>query len=208
MAIYQSDRNVLLWHNKFLKRTLDLVVSSLGLILFGWLILLAFIIATIDTKQFGFFIQDRVGRSGKIFRILKIRTMKKVDSIDTTVTTASDARITTVGRLFRKTKIDELPQLFNVFLGQMSLVGPRPDVPGFADCLDGESRNVLKIRPGITGPATIAFRNEEELLAKQENPEEYNSQIIFPEKVRLNLEYMDNYSFLIDLKYIFRTIFE
>ncbi len=172
-----------------------------------WLILIAFILATIDTRKNGFFIQERVGKDGKLFRVIKIRTMRDMPHIDTSVTKEDDPRITYLGRFWRKTKIDELPQLINVLLGQMSFVGPRPDVPGFADQLTGEDRIILTVRPGITGPATLKFRDEEKLLAQQKDPEKYNREVIWPEKVRLNREYVENYSFWQDLKCIWQTIF-
>lgn len=192
--------------NRFLKRGFDVVVASIGLVLTFWLIGIAYFIALIDTKKNGFFIQARVGRSGRHFNVLKIRTMREITDFTTTVTTVHDPRITRVGRFFRKTKIDELPQLVNVFLGHMSFVGPRPDVPGFADKLKGEDRIVLSIRPGITGPATLKYRDEEELLAQQLDPERYNEEVIFPDKVRINREYVKNYTFRTDLKYIFQTL--
>ena len=126
--------------------------------------------------------------------------------IDTTVTASGDPRITPLGRFFRKTKIDELPQLINVLLGQMSFVGPRPDVPGFADCLDEGDSIILQIRPGITGPATLKYRGEEELLARQEDPDAYNREVLFPDKVRVNKAYIENYTFKRDLYYIWKTV--
>lgn len=185
-----------------------MVVSAAGLIATGWIILLAYIGATIDTGKSGFFRQTRVGRDGRLFKTIKIRTMRDIASVDTTVTTADDPRITALGRLFRRTKIDELPQLINVFLGEMSFVGPRPDVPGFADELSGEDRVILSVRPGITGPATLKYRNEEELLAKQDDPEKYNREVIFPDKVKLNREYVENYRFRRDIEYILKTVLE
>src|SRR5688572_8920989 len=119
--------------------------------------------------------------------------------MNTVVTTEHDPRITPLGRWFRKTKLDELPQLINVLLGQMSLVGPRPDVPGFADQLSGEDRIILSVHPGMTGPATLRFRYEEQELARQVNPERYNRDVIYPEKVRLNREYVESYSFTKDI---------
>jgi lipopolysaccharide/colanic/teichoic acid biosynthesis glycosyltransferase len=133
--------------------------------------------------------------------------MRDHSNISTTVTSADDPRITSLGRFFRRYKLDELPQLINVFFGQMSLVGPRPDVPGFADQLEGDDRIMLNVRPGITGPATLRFRDEEELLLGVENAEQYNREVIFPEKVRLNREYIENYSLRDDLRYIFVTLF-
>lgn len=190
-----------------LKRTFDIACSALGLLFLWWLILLAALVARFDTGINGFFTQQRVGRNGRLFKVIKIRTMKPVENLVTTVTTDNDARITAAGRFFRKTKIDELPQLINVLLGDMSFVGPRPDVPGFADRLVGEERSVLALRPGITGPATLQYRDEEKLLASVDDPERYNREVIFPDKVRINLEYIRNYSLTNDLKYIFHTIF-
>ena len=190
-----------------LKRGFDFMGSVGGLILTFWLIGLAWIAATLDTGANGFFVQERVGRHGRRFRVVKLRTMRVDPAVDTSVTTAGDARITRVGRLLRRTKLDELPQLINVLKGDMSFVGPRPDVPGYADALQGEDRIVLSLRPGITGPATLHYRNEEELLAAADDPEAYNREVIWPDKVRLNREYVENWSFWQDLVYIWRTIF-
>jgi len=173
----------------------------------GWLIFFAYIIASIDTRTNGFFLQDRVGKDGRLFKIIKIRTMRTNTEISSTVTTLNDARITPSGRIFRKLKIDELPQLINVFLGQMSFVGPRPDVPGFADRLVGEQRLLLSVRPGITGPATLKYRNEEQQLAAQEDPEQYNKEVIWPDKVRINLDYIRTWSLVGDVRFIWQTIF-
>jgi lipopolysaccharide/colanic/teichoic acid biosynthesis glycosyltransferase len=122
------------------------------------------------------------------------------------VTVSGDSRVTRLGWVWRKLKIDELPQLFNVLMGQMSFVGPRPDVPGFADQLKGKDRIILTVRPGITGPATLKYRNEEELLASVTDPEKYNAEVVFPDKVRLNREYVENWSFARDIRYIWATI--
>ena len=191
----------------FQKRAFDLFFAVLGLLAVWWLILLAWIVASIDTRSNGFFVQKRVGRNGKIFWVVKIKTMRPVAEIDTTVTRRGDPRITPLGAFFRRTKIDELPQLWNVLFGDMSFVGPRPDVPGFADKLQGEERVMLSIRPGITGPATLKYRNEEELLAAQDDPEAYNRDVIWPDKVRTNLQYIQEWSLWNDCCYIFRTIF-
>lgn len=201
------DKRGLTPGNRILKRGFDIAAATVGLLLTWWLILLAFVAASIDTRQSGFFVQRRVGRHGGLFRVIKIRTMRDIPSLTTTVTRTGDPRITRLGRFFRKTKIDELPQLLNVLAGQMSFVGPRPDVPGFADRLRGEDRIVLSVRPGITGPATLRFRNEEELLAGRADPEAYNREVVFPEKVRLNREYVANYSFWRDFVYIYQTVF-
>lgn len=188
------------------KRSFDMVFSFLGLLATGWLILLAWVLATIDTRSNGFFMQERVGRNGVLFKVMKIRTMRPCATLGTTVTTATDPRITALGRFWRRTKIDELPQLINVLAGDMSFVGPRPDVPGFADALEGEARALLSVRPGITGPATLKYRNEEEILAAQGDPERYNREVIWPDKVRINLEYIRDWSLLADIRYICKTM--
>ena len=201
----QSGESQLTFTNAVLKRSFDIVVSGLGLVLVFWIIAAAWLIASVDTSENGFFRQYRVGRFGRLFKTNKIRTMRSNGHTTTTVTTSNDPRITRIGKFWRKTKIDELPQLINVLLGQMSFVGPRPDVPGFADSLRGEDRIVLAIRPGITGPATLKYRNEEELLARLEEPESYNRDVIFPDKVRLNREYITKWSFWGDIRYIVKT---
>ena len=192
--------------NNFTKRGFDIVVSFFGLTFSWWLIFIAWIVATFETKSNGFFIQKRVGKDGKIFNVIKIKTMKKVEGIDTTITSSNDVRITKSGKFFRDTKIDELPQLINVLIGDMSFVGPRPDVPGYADKLEGEDRIVLSIRPGITGPASLKYKNEEEILASQNDPKWYNDKIIWPVKVRINKEYIKNWSLKKDIEYIIKTV--
>lgn len=137
--------------------------------------------------------------------MVKLRTMRAGTS-GTTVTRSDDARITEWGRRFRRYKLDELPQLWNVLLGQMSLVGPRPDVPGYADQLEGEDRAILALRPGITGPATLAWRDEEEVLARVDDPEAYNREVVFPDKVRRNLQYLKTWSMAGDLRLIYTTV--
>jgi lipopolysaccharide/colanic/teichoic acid biosynthesis glycosyltransferase len=191
---------------KFQKRIFDFVFSSLGLLLTWWLILLVWIVACIDTRSNGFFVQKRVGRHGKIFRVVKIKTMRPIANFNTSVTCHGDPRITILGVFFRHTKIDELPQLWNVLIGQMSFVGPRPDVRGYADRLQGEDRIILSIRPGITGPAQLAYKNEEEVLANQNDAVKYNDEIIWPDKVRINRKYIEDYSFFKDFYYIWKTI--
>jgi len=190
-----------------LKRLFDIIFSLVGLIFTFWFIIIGYILATLDTRKNGFFLQTRIGLYGKPFKIIKLRTMKVIESISTTITTDHDLRISKVGRILRKAKIDELVQLINVLKGDMSFVGPRPDVPGYADKLMGEDKIILTIRPGITGPATLYFRNEESLLANQKNPEEYNDRVIYPKKIELNKEYIKNYSLKKDIIYIFETIF-
>lgn len=181
------------------KRIFDFVLALIGILILGWFILLIALIAYFDTGKNGFFIQNRVGKNGFLFKIIKIRSIKSEREMP---------HITRLGKFWRKTKIDELPQLWNVLKGEMSFVGPRPDIEGFADVLKGEDRLLLSVRPGITGPSTLKFRNEEALLAFQLNPEQYNCEVIWPEKVRLNLEYIRNYSFKKDIELILTTSIE
>jgi len=192
--------------SRVLKRTLDLTCSVCGLLIFGWAIGLAWVVMSLETKEPGFFAQERVGRNGKLFKVIKIRTMRSTESENTTVTIAHDTRITRIGKFLRKYKIDELPQLINVVKGEMSLIGPRPDVPGFADKLTGMDRTILSVRPGISGVASLAFRSEEELLANQPDPETYNAEVVYPEKTRLNLIYIAQYSVIRDIGYILESI--
>ena len=156
-----------------------------------------------------FFCQERVGKDGKKFKLVKFRTMVNDAENKGTgpVTIAEDPRITYIGKFLRKWKLDEFPTLWNVLKGDMSFVGPRPDVPGYADKLVGDDRRLLDLRPGITGPATLKYSNEEKLLADVDNSKKYNDEVIFPDKVKINLEYMDNWSFWKDIKIIFKTIF-
>ncbi|SMC61583.1 sugar transferase [Moheibacter sediminis] len=167
-------------------------------------IILLIIISTIDTGEFGLFTQKRVGKEGKLFSIYKIRSMKGTYESD--ITTLTSHKITTFGKIIRNYKLDELPQILNILLNQMSFVGPRPDVVGYADELKGEDRIILTLKPGITGPAQLAYRNEEILLSEQENPIQYNDETIWPDKVRINLEYISSWTFRGDLKYIWKTI--
>ena len=189
------------------KRGFDVALAALGLALASPVILLAWVVASIDTGANGFYAQTRIGRFGRPFRLIKIRTMRPGSDAGSTVTTANDARVTPAGRFLRRTKIDELPQLLNVLAGSMSFVGPRPDTPGFADRLEGEDRVVLAVRPGITGPATLKYRNEEALLAAQADPERYNREVIFPDKVRINRKYVECYRFGEDLRLLALTFF-
>jgi lipopolysaccharide/colanic/teichoic acid biosynthesis glycosyltransferase len=190
---------------RIIKRIFDICVSATALAI-GWpLIALGWVMCRWSTGMGGFFVQDRVGRSGCVFRLVKLRTMREVPAVTTTVTTSRDPRITRTGRVLRALKVDELPQLWNVLAGDMSLVGPRPDVPSYADRLQGEDRLILSVRPGITGPATLKYRNEEQILATQDEPQRYNDTVIFPDKVRINKDYVVNYSLVTDFIYLFRT---
>jgi lipopolysaccharide/colanic/teichoic acid biosynthesis glycosyltransferase len=179
-----------------LKRIFDLFFSIVWLLLASWLLVFFWIIASLDTKSNGLFVQERIGQWGRIFKIYKLKTICPQTN-----------HITRIGLFLRQTKIDELPQLWNVLKGEMSLVGPRPDVAGYYDVLEGESRKVLELKPGITSEASIKYQNEETLLEQQENPLDYNDTIIFPDKVRMNLEYYYNRSFFGDIGIIVRTVF-
>ena len=136
----------------------------------------------------------------------KIRSMSVNDEI-ATITLKNDARITRFGHFLRRYNLDELPQLFNVFIGNMSLVGPRPDVPGYADSLQGDDRIILEVRPGITGPATLKYKNEESLLMEQKNPRQYNDEVIWKDKVDINKKYIENWSLIGDTRILIKTFF-
>lgn len=189
-----------------LKYIFDRLMAFIGL-LFLWPILLVVAIL-IRVKMPGgpvIFKQKRVGRNGKLFTMYKFRSMT-VGHGGSSVSVAGESRITPLGAKLRHYKLDELPELWNVLIGDMSFVGPRPDVPGYADQLKGEDRDVLKLRPGITGPASLKYRDEEDLLAKQVDPQKYNDEVIFPDKVRINLYYLHHYSFIKDIQMIFCTV--
>ena len=189
-----------------LKYIFDRVAALIGLMCIWWLLIIVAII--IQIKMPGgpaIFKQTRIGRHGKPFTMYKFRTMT-VNHSGSSVSVAGESRITPLGAVLRKYKIDELPELWNVLIADMSFVGPRPDVPGYADALTGDDREVLLLRPGITGPASLKYRNEEEILAAVENPQIYNDTIIFPDKVRINRYYLHNYSFVSDIKMILCTV--
>ena len=190
-----------------MKRVFDFLVSLVGLFLFSPLLVLLSLLIKFTSKGTIFFIQERVGENGVFFKMIKFRSMQVIQDSDSTISVKGDLRVTKVGSFLRRYKLDELPELWNVLVGDMSLVGPRPDVPGYADFLRGEDRNILKLKPGITGPASLKYANEEEILARQENPKEYNDVIIYPDKVRINLDYYYQSNLWIDIKIIFATIF-
>ena len=189
------------------KRLFDIIFSFLGLILLLPLFIIVSILIKVDSSGPIFFLQERVGLYGKYFKIIKFRSMKVNHNDSLTVTLKNDKRITRIGRKLRKYKIDEIPELMNVLIGDMSFVGPRPDVPGYIDLLKGNDRNILKLRPGITSLASIKYLNEEQLLLEQEDPIAYNNDVIFPDKVKMNLNYYENNNIWIDIKIIFATVF-
>jgi lipopolysaccharide/colanic/teichoic acid biosynthesis glycosyltransferase len=187
------------------KRFFDFISAFIGLIVLSPLFLVVAVAIRITMPGPVFFRQVRVGKDGRLYTLLKFRTMTGPNS-DNPVTLEGDARITPIGKILRRYKLDELPQLWHVLTGDMSLVGPRPDVPGYADLLTGDDRRILTMRPGITGPATLKYANEEEILARQTDPRKYNDEVIFPDKVRINLEYLARRNFLLDLRIILNTI--
>lgn len=189
-----------------LKWIFDRGMALIGLLVL-WLVLLVVAIL-IKIKMPGgpvIFKQKRVGRNGRLFTMYKFRSMT-VGHGGSSVSVAGESRITPLGAKLRHYKLDELPELWNVLIGDMSFVGPRPDVPGYADQLKGRDREVLKLRPGITGPASLKYRDEEDLLAEQPDPQKYNDEVIFPDKVRINLYYLHHYSFIKDIEMIFCTV--
>jgi lipopolysaccharide/colanic/teichoic acid biosynthesis glycosyltransferase len=188
------------------KLGLDKGAALAGLLVLGPLMLGLAVAVRLSSPGPILFCQRRVGQHGELFTIYKFRTMR-VGSDWTSVSVQGDGRATRVGTFLRRCKLDELPELWNVLRGDMSLVGPRPDVPGFADRLVGEERRLLELRPGLTGPATLKYANEEKFLAGVTDPERYNQEVIWPDKVRMNLEYLDHLSLGTDLRLIWRTVF-
>ena len=190
----------------WLKWIFDRVIALIGLIVLLPVFLVVGILIKIKMPNGPIlFRQKRVGKGGRIFTMVKFRSMV-VSHSGSSVSVAGESRISPLGAKLRKYKLDELPELWNVLIGDMSFVGPRPDVPGFADKLVGEEREILQLRPGITGPASLKYRNEEELLASVDDPIRYNTEVIYPDKVRINLDYLRHWSFARDLKYIVQTL--
>lgn len=189
-----------------MKRLFDIVASGLGLIVLCPLFLILAIWIKMDSKGPVFYRQVRVGRYNKDFRIFKFRSMRVGADKGSLVTIGGrDPRVTKSGYWIRKFKLDELPQLINVFIGNMSLVGPRPEVRHYVDYWTPEQMHVLDVRPGITDPASIKFRNENELMEKAEAPEKYYIEVIMQDKIKLYLEYVEKHNFFYDLGLIFKT---
>ena len=189
-----------------MKRLFDIVASGLGLLVLSPILIIVAIWIKLDSEGPVFYRQVRVGRYNKDFRIFKFRSMRVGSDKGSLVTIGGrDPRVTRSGYFIRKFKIDELPQLINVFIGDMSLVGPRPEVRHYVDYWTPEQMHVLDVRPGITDPASIRFRNENELLEQAEDPEKYYIEVIMQEKIKLYLEYVEKSSFWYDIKLIFQT---
>ncbi|MBC7640976.1 MAG: sugar transferase [Flavobacterium sp.] len=179
-----------------IKRIFDIFFSFLAILFSGIFILIFWIFASIDTRSNGLFVQKRIGQFGKIFKIFKLKSIQN-----------NSVEISKFGKFLRKSKIDELPQLWNVLIGEMSIVGFRPDIEGYYDKLSDQNRKILDLKPGLTSLASIKYADEDDILANQKNPLQYNDEIIFPDKVKMNLEYVYNQSFVLDLKIIYKTIF-
>ena len=198
----------------FLKWLFDKLASLFGLLFLSPVLLVVAILIKVKMPGPVLFCQKRVGQYGKLFTVYKFRSMTvkaeasvaSRESDATSIASTEQNRITPLGEKLRRYKLDELPELWNVLKGDMSFVGPRPDVPGYADQLQGEERDILKLKPGITGPASLKYRNEEELLASVDNPAQYNDEVIFPDKVKLNLYYLKHYSFIKDIQMIICTV--
>jgi len=176
------------------KRPFDFLFSLLSLVVLLPVVLGSWLLAAIDTQSNGLFLQERIGQFGKPFLMYKLRTMHPITT-----------NISSIGTFLRRYKLDELPQLFNVLQGTMSIVGPRPDIAGYYDTLQGETRNILQLKPGLTSEAAIKYAQEETLLQQQENPLQYNNTVLFPDKVRMNLDYYYHRTFYGDLKIIWKT---
>lgn len=188
------------------KYLFDRIMAFVGLVVLSPILFVVWILIRIKMPDGpAVFTQKRVGKGGILFTMYKFRSMSAHHS-GSTVSVAGESRITPLGAKLRRYKLDELPELWNVFIGDMSFVGPRPDVPGYADKLEGDDRRVLQLRPGITGPASLKYRDEEVLLAAQANPQEFNDKVIYPDKVRINVYYLDHYSFVADIKMIIATV--
>ena len=189
-----------------LKNSFDKIFALIGLLVLSPLLLLIALLIRVKMPDGAvLFRQQRVGQYGKVFTMVKFLTMTATHH-GSSISVAGESRITPLGAFLRKYKLDELPELWNILKGDMSFVGPRPDVPGYADKLIGKDRDILQLKPGITGPATLKYRNEEELLAQQANPQQYNDEVIFPDKVKINLEYLRHHSFWGDIRIIIQTI--
>lgn len=189
-----------------IKRLFDIIASGIGLVCLSPLFLILAIWIKVDSDGPVFYKQIRVGRGNKDFYLFKFRSMRMGADKKGLITVGNhDCRVTKSGYYIRKYKLDEIPQLINVFIGDMSLVGPRPEVRKYVDMYTDEQLQVLRVRPGITDMASICYRNENELLAQVEEPEKYYKEVIMPDKLRINLEYVQNHSFTYDLKLIMKT---
>ena len=192
-------------YHKYIKRFFDIILSLCCIIVSSPILLVTALLVRIKLGSPVIFKQERPGYHNEIFTLYKFRSM--TDAVDENGDLLPDKeRLPRFGQMLRSTSLDELPEFFNILFGHMSFVGPRRDVPGYADQLVGDDREVLKLRPGITGPASLKYRDEEDLLALQPDPQKYNDEVIFPDKVRINLYYLQHYSFVKDIEMIFCTV--
>lgn len=193
--------------NRIVKRIFDIVASFFGIIVLSPILIIVSLFIKIDSKGPIIFKQQRVGQYHEIFNIYKFRTMvNKAESLGKQITVGGDSRITRVGNFIRRYKIDELPQLVNVFLGDMSFVGPRPEVPKYVNLYSDEEKAILEVKPGITDLASLKYSNENDILSKVEEPEKYYIDVIMKDKIKLNLEYIEKNNLFYDIKIIFKTI--
>ncbi|MFB0919136.1 MAG: sugar transferase [Clostridiaceae bacterium] len=199
-----KDKPKTLWKDIF-----DLVLGIIGFILLSPILVIISVLVVFTSKGPAFFKQDRVGKNGRVFGIYKFRTMiTNAEDVGLKLTIGDDPRITSVGKVLRKYKLDELTQIINIVIGDMSFVGPRPEVPKYVAMYNPEQRKVLIVKPGVTDLASIKFRNENEILGKSKDPEKTYIEKIMPEKLRINLEYVENISLLNDIRLILKTIKE
>jgi lipopolysaccharide/colanic/teichoic acid biosynthesis glycosyltransferase len=178
-----------------MKRIFDFFAALILLLIIGFPLIILVIVARFYNGGTGVFKQTRVGKDAGLFTIYKLQTYNM-----------HEGKVSKIGRFLRKSKIDELPQLVNIIKGEISFVGPRPDIEGYANKLKGENKKILKLRPGLTGPASLKYYNEEAILQQQENPKEYNDKVIYPDKIKMNLDYYYNRTFIGDIKLILKTI--
>jgi len=203
VPVSPMERN---FYEKHGKRLFDFAASAIGLLLLSPLLLVLALLVKATSAGPVLYRQERVGRGGRIFRIAKLRSMfEDSDKRGPLITSAKDSRVTPVGRLLRRLKLDELPQLWNVVKGEMSLVGPRPEVPQYVEFYSTAQRRVLTVRPGITDPASLVYRHEERVLAAQPDPDAYYRNVVLIDKLNMNLEYLDNVSFSYDLFLVLLT---
>jgi lipopolysaccharide/colanic/teichoic acid biosynthesis glycosyltransferase len=191
-------------NQRILKRIFDIVVTLVILPIVVFPLFIILVTVTISTGKNGLFVQNRVGYRGELFRLYKIRTLRGSGHKDAIEIHQNETKF---GRWLRINKLDELPQVFNVLIGNMSWVGPRPDIPGYADKLEGEDRIILSVKPGITGPATLKYKNEDKILMILDNPLEYNDTVIWPDKVAINKLYVEHWSFRKDVYYLIASLF-
>ena len=191
-----------------LKYIFDRIFSLILLVILSPAVLVIFVLHKIKMPKGKFvYRQVRIGKGGKPFRIFKMRTMADNSEVEGSVTPSDDPRVLPFGKWLRESKVDTFLELINILIGDMSFVGPRPDVPGYADKLEGDDRKILEMRPGLTGPASIKYRHEDVILAQQDDPNKYNDEVIWPDKVKINLEYYENWSVWLDVSMLWKTIF-